>query len=156
LKAAADALLAWSLAGRRTDDELLGTVLAPWDEFEDAMVHGDERLVQQGITGWRAQTQAMLREVEAWRKRYRLAWRRWLTSRPSTAPRPVQGSSEAGRGKGFQLIIRHSWSFPWSFLRPAPAVADSSTRRFGDPDTCDPVRLKDWVPRGRPRPWLTV
>ena len=77
LEAAADALLAHSLAGRRTDDELLGAVLALWDEHEGSMVHGDERLVHQGITWRRAQTRAMLSEVEAWRKRYRLAWRRW-------------------------------------------------------------------------------
>jgi hypothetical protein len=45
LEAAADALLAHSLAGRRTDDELLGAVLALWAEHEGSMVHGDERLV---------------------------------------------------------------------------------------------------------------
>jgi hypothetical protein len=78
LEAAADALLAHSLAGRRTDDELLGAVLELWAEHEGSLVHGDERLVHQGITGRRAQTRAMLSEVEAWRKRYRLAWRRWF------------------------------------------------------------------------------
>jgi hypothetical protein len=53
-------------------------VLALWAEHEGSMVHGDERLVHQGTTGRRAQTRAMLSEVEAWRKRYRLAWRRWF------------------------------------------------------------------------------
>jgi hypothetical protein len=78
LEAAADALLAYSLAGRRTDDELLGAVLALWDEHEDSMVDTHERLVQQGITGRRAQDRAIVAEAEAWRQRYRLAWRRWF------------------------------------------------------------------------------
>jgi hypothetical protein len=78
LQTAMDALLDHALAGRRTDDELLTAVLAMSAEHEDSMVHGDEHLVQQGITGRRAQTRAMLSEVEAWRKRYRLAWRRWF------------------------------------------------------------------------------
>lgn len=78
LEAAADALLARSLAGRRTDDELLGEVLALSDENEDSMVHAHERLVQQGVTGRRAQTDAIVAEAEAWRERYRLAWRGWF------------------------------------------------------------------------------
>jgi hypothetical protein len=78
LEAAADALLAYSLAGRRTDDQLLAAVLALWDEHEDSMVDTHERLVQQGITGRRAQDRATLAEAEAWRQRYRLAWRRWF------------------------------------------------------------------------------
>jgi hypothetical protein len=78
LEAAADALLADSLAGRRTDDQLLAAVLALWDESEDSMVHAHERLVQQGITGRRAREHAILAEAEAWRERYRLAWRRWF------------------------------------------------------------------------------
>lgn len=78
LEAAADALLAYSLAGRRTDDQLLGAVLALWAEHEDAMVDTHERLVQQGITGRRAQDRAIVAEAEAWRQRYRVAWRRWF------------------------------------------------------------------------------
>jgi hypothetical protein len=78
LEAAADALLGYALAGRRTDDELLGAVLALSAESEDSMVHGYERLVQQGITSQRAQTDAIMAEAEAWRRRYRLAWRRWF------------------------------------------------------------------------------
>jgi hypothetical protein len=77
LAAAADALLAYSLAGRRTDDELLAAVLALWDESEDSMVPTHERLVQRGITGRPAQTDAIMAEAQAWRERYRLAWRRW-------------------------------------------------------------------------------
>jgi hypothetical protein len=76
-EAAADALLAYSLAGRRTDDELLGAVLVVWAEHEAWTAHADERWVQRGVTSRRAQTDAMLAEVEAWRVRYRLAWRRW-------------------------------------------------------------------------------
>jgi hypothetical protein len=42
------------------------------------MVYTHERLVQHGITGRRAQTDAIVAEAEGWRKRYRLAWRRWF------------------------------------------------------------------------------
>jgi hypothetical protein len=97
LEAAADALLAHALAGRRTDDELLGAVLALWAKQEDAMAHGHERLVQQGITGRRAQTKAMLREVEAWRKGYRLAWRRWLDQQAQHGSATDPGSGWAWR-----------------------------------------------------------
>jgi hypothetical protein len=78
LEAAADALLDHALAGRRSDDELLAAVLALWAESEDSMAHGYDRLVEQGITGRRAQTDAILAEARAWRVRYRLAWRRWF------------------------------------------------------------------------------
>jgi hypothetical protein len=40
------------------------------------MVHAHERLVPQGITGRRTQERAIFSEAEAWRERYRLAWRR--------------------------------------------------------------------------------
>ena len=64
--------------GRRSDDELLGVVLAVWTEHWDSMADTHERLIQQGITGRRAQDRAIAAEVQAWRERYRLTWRRWF------------------------------------------------------------------------------
>jgi hypothetical protein len=93
LEAAAEVLLGCSLAGRRTDDQLLGAVLALWDEHEDWMVHGYERLVQQGITGRRAQDEASLAEAQAWRQRYRLAWRHWFDRQAE------QGSATSPRSR---------------------------------------------------------
>src|SRR5919197_717869 len=78
LQAAMDALLDRVLAGRRTDDELLQTALALSAEHWDGMVDTYDRLVAQGITGRRAQNDAILAEGQAWRVRYRLAWRRWF------------------------------------------------------------------------------
>jgi hypothetical protein len=57
LKAAADALLADALAGRRTDDELLGAVLALWNE--DSMVHAHAV----GPTGRHRPARARTREL---------------------------------------------------------------------------------------------
>jgi hypothetical protein len=78
LQVAMDALLDHVLAGRRTDDELLQTALALSTEHQDGMCDTYDRLVEQGITGRRAQSDAILAEVQAWRVRYRLAWRRWF------------------------------------------------------------------------------
>jgi hypothetical protein len=83
-------------AGRRTDDELLGAVLALWDE--DSMVHAHERLVQQGITGRRAQERAIFTEAEAWRERYRLAWRRWFDQQTERGSATSPGGGDAGFG----------------------------------------------------------
>jgi hypothetical protein len=96
LEAAADALLAYSLGGRQTDDELLGAVLALWDESEDSMVHAHDRLVQQGITSRRAQERAIVAEAEAWRQRYRLAWRRWFhrQAEQGSAANPSSGEEQ--------------------------------------------------------------
>jgi hypothetical protein len=78
LQVAMDALLDHALAGRRTDDELLAAVLAMSTEHEDSMAYTYDRLVEQGITERRAQSDAILAEVGAWRGRHRLAWRRWF------------------------------------------------------------------------------
>ncbi|HEU4397272.1 MAG TPA: hypothetical protein VFU54_05475 [Actinomycetota bacterium] len=87
LEAAAGALLGYYVAGRRTDDELLGEVQAAWAEYE-SLVH--ERL-QRGLErGWRGrrrvEPEVDLREQAAI-DRYLVAWRRWLDrrARPGTA-----------------------------------------------------------------------
>jgi hypothetical protein len=76
LEAAAGALVGYYLAGRRTDDELLGEVQAAWDEYEDL----NQRLqpLERGRRGRRGgEPEFDLRERAAC-DRYLVAWRRWL------------------------------------------------------------------------------
>jgi hypothetical protein len=78
LEAAADALIAYYLAGRRTDDELLGEVLAVWAEWEELHEHAWQRLAQGGVLRGRRAARALEGDEQAVRERYLGAWRRWL------------------------------------------------------------------------------
>jgi hypothetical protein len=80
LEAAAGALVGYYLAGRRTDDELLGEVLAAWAEYEDLTQQQVQLVVERGRRGRRGESELDLREQAAcdW---YLVAWRRWLDQR---------------------------------------------------------------------------
>jgi hypothetical protein len=77
LAAAAGALVGCYLAGRRTDDELLGEVEAAWAEYEELTEQQLERVIDRGAFGRRAEL-AVDERVQAAADRYRAAWRRWL------------------------------------------------------------------------------
>jgi hypothetical protein len=91
LEAAADALLGYYLAGRRTDDELLGEVQAAWGEYEALTHERAQRVLQEGPRRGRPRPDHEER-VQAARDRYLLAWRRWLDRQ---APR----ASSSGSGR---------------------------------------------------------
>jgi hypothetical protein len=77
LEAAADALIAYYLAGQRTDDALLGEALAVWAEWDDLL----EQTWKQGSAGMlRGRRAARVAEAEdqARMERYVAAWRRWF------------------------------------------------------------------------------
>lgn len=78
LEAAAGALLGYYLAGQRTDDELLGEVLAIWADYEDLTEHAYQRLAGRRPLRWRQFDRALETEVGAFRERYLAAWRRWF------------------------------------------------------------------------------
>ncbi len=78
LAAAAGALLGYYLAGRRTDDELLGEVEASWAEFEASWAEFEEVTEQQrepavgrGLAGHRRAEPAVEERVQAAADRYR-------------------------------------------------------------------------------------
>jgi hypothetical protein len=78
LEAAAAALIGYSLAGRRTDDQLLREVQAAWAECEE--LH--EQQLQRGLERGRRRRRRDLAETEprtqAANDRYLVAWRRWF------------------------------------------------------------------------------
>jgi hypothetical protein len=77
LEAAAGVLLGYYLAGRWTDDELLGEVEAAWVEYEELMDQQVERAMQRRLS--RRRPAPMVEErVQAATDRYRAAWRRWF------------------------------------------------------------------------------
>jgi hypothetical protein len=78
LEAAADALIAYYLAGRQTDDELLREVLAVWAEWEEVNEQAWQRLAQRGLLREHRALRALEGEDQAVRERYQVAWRRWL------------------------------------------------------------------------------
>lgn len=85
LEAAAGALVGYYLAGRRTDDALLGEVEAAWAEYEELMDQQVERAMQRRLS--RRRPAPMVEErVQAATDRYRAAWRRWF-DRPASVAR---------------------------------------------------------------------
>jgi hypothetical protein len=78
LEAAADALIAYYLAGRVTDDELLGEVLAVWAEWEELHEQAVQRAAERGVLRGRRAARALEGDEQAVRQRYLGAWRRWL------------------------------------------------------------------------------
>jgi hypothetical protein len=86
LAAAADALLAYHLAGRQTDDVLLGETQAAWVEVEALRQEQQERLLLQAGRGKQAvraeftrqERIGLHRQERAAMDRYRAGWRRWL------------------------------------------------------------------------------
>jgi hypothetical protein len=81
LKAAAGALLGYYLAGRRTDDELLGEVEAAWAEYEELTEQELERAMDRKRVGRRRAGLMVDERVQAAADRYRAAWRRWFDQR---------------------------------------------------------------------------
>ena len=75
LEAAAGALLAYHLAGRQTDDVLLGEIQAAWVEYEALGEERRERLLIQGERGVRAHRSHQERVAM---DRYLAGWRRWF------------------------------------------------------------------------------
>jgi hypothetical protein len=91
LEAATEALLGWYLAGRRSDDGLLGEVMAAWAAVEELDQQALEALRRRGLLGARRAERQRKGLKDALRQRYVLAWRRWLEEQPpqgSTADQP--------------------------------------------------------------------
>jgi hypothetical protein len=81
LEAAAEALVGYHLAGRRTDDALLGEVLAAWAAVEELEQPSRKQFV---VWDWRRKrptVDAKDGAGSASRERYLTAWRRWLDRR---------------------------------------------------------------------------
>lgn len=81
LEAAAAVLLGYYLAGRRTDDELLGEVEAAWAEYEELTEQQLERDMDRKRVGRRRAGPMVDERVQAAADRYRAAWRRWFDRR---------------------------------------------------------------------------
>jgi hypothetical protein len=91
LEAATDALLGWYLAGRRSDDELLGEVMAAWAAWEELEQQALEAFRGRGLLGAGRAARQRKGLKDALHRRYVLAWRRWLERQPpqaSTADQP--------------------------------------------------------------------
>jgi hypothetical protein len=78
VEAAAGALLGYYLAGRQTDDELLGEVEAAGAEYEDLTEQELERDVDRKRVGRRRAGPMVDEPVQAAADRYRAAWGRWF------------------------------------------------------------------------------
>jgi hypothetical protein len=81
VEAAAGALLGYYLAGRRTDDELLGEVEAAWAEYEELTEQELERAMDRRRFGRRRAGPMVDERVQAAADRYRAAWRRSFDQR---------------------------------------------------------------------------
>lgn len=81
LEAAAGVLLGYYLAGRWTDDELLGEVEAAWAEYEELTEQELERDMDGKRVGRRRAGPRVDERVQAAADRYRAAWRRWFDQR---------------------------------------------------------------------------
>jgi hypothetical protein len=79
--AAAEALLGYYLAGRRTDDELLAQFEAAWGEYEELFEQQVERARDRKRLGSGRPDPMVEERVHAAADRYRVAWRRWLDRR---------------------------------------------------------------------------
>jgi hypothetical protein len=78
VEAAARALLGYYLAGRQTDDELLGEIEAAWAEYEELTEQELERDVDRKRVGRRRAGPMVDERVQAAADRYRAAWGRWF------------------------------------------------------------------------------
>jgi hypothetical protein len=84
LEAAAAALVGYYLAGRGSDDELLGEVEAAWGEYEELIEQQLERAEQRGRGRFRRLVDSTRDDqvrTAAAADRYRAAWRRWFDRR---------------------------------------------------------------------------
>jgi hypothetical protein len=90
LEAATDALLGWYLAGRRSDDELLGEVMAAWAAWEELDQQALEALRGHGLLGAGRAAGHRKGVKDSLRQRYVLAWRRWLEGQPPQGSTPGQ------------------------------------------------------------------
>jgi hypothetical protein len=90
LAAAAGALLGYYLAGRQTQDELLGEVQSAWAESEALTYRQAQRGLEEGLRRGRPEPDHEVR-VQAARDRYLLAWRRWLDEQAPQASSPGLG-----------------------------------------------------------------
>jgi hypothetical protein len=89
LEAAADALIGYYLAGRRTDDALLGKALAVWAEWEELQEQAGQRVAERGLLRGRRDPRVPAGDGQAIMRRYLGAWRRWLD-------RQAQGGGRSG------------------------------------------------------------
>jgi hypothetical protein len=90
LEAATDALLGWYLAGRRSNDELLGEVMAAWAALEELDQQALEAFRRHGLLGAGRAAGHRKGVKDALRQRYVLAWRRWLEGQPPQGSTPDQ------------------------------------------------------------------
>jgi hypothetical protein len=81
LEAATGVLLGYYLAGRWTDDELLGEVEAAWAEYEELTEQQLERDMDRKRVGRRRGGPRVDERGQAAADRYRSAWRRWFDQR---------------------------------------------------------------------------
>jgi hypothetical protein len=81
LEVAAGVLLGYYLAGRRTDDELLGEVEAAWAEYEELTEQELERGMDRKRSGRGRAGPRVEERLQAAADRYRAAWRRWFDQR---------------------------------------------------------------------------
>jgi hypothetical protein len=83
---AVEALLGYYLADRRTDDGLLGEVLALWAEHEELTEQAAQRALERGVVRGGGGARAGARQDRTVLERYLLAWRRWLDQQAQRAP----------------------------------------------------------------------
>lgn len=81
VEAAAGALVGYYLAGRRTDDELLGEVEAAWATYEELTEQQLERAMDHKRVGRRRAGSMVDERIQAAADHYRTAWRRWFDRR---------------------------------------------------------------------------
>jgi len=78
LAAVADALIGYYLAGRRTEDALLGEALAVWAKWEELHEQALQRVAGRGLLHGRRGPRVLAGDEQAVMQRYLGAWRRWL------------------------------------------------------------------------------
>jgi hypothetical protein len=89
LEAAADALLAYHLGGRQTDDALLAEIQAAWVAYETVGAERRDRALRR-VAGGRPPRRELDRQGRAAMDRYLAGWRGWLDRRTE---------QDAGRGR---------------------------------------------------------
>jgi hypothetical protein len=98
LEAAADALIAYYLACRRTDDTLLGEVLAVWAEWDELLEQTWKWGPGACCAGAALAAWPRVRIRRAWSGTWRPGGVGW-TGRPGTARRPGRTGAKAGDGR---------------------------------------------------------